>query len=102
MIGKMLRTLGIAALLAALPAVALAQDAVQEPGHPAPGQIGLQASVTPIMDSIRSFHDGILLWSAGLITLLVLVLLLVVIVRFNAKANPTPSKTTHNTLIEVI
>ena len=89
-------------MLAALPAVALAQDAVQEPGHPAPGQIGLQASVTPIMDSIRSFHDGILLWSAGLITLLVLVLLLVVIVRFNAKANPTPSKTTHNTLIEVI
>lgn len=100
--GNMLRTLGIAAAVAALPVAALAQDAAPEPGHPMPGQIGLQTSVTPIMDSIRTFHDGILLWTAGLITLLVLVLLLAVIIRFNAKANPTPSRTTHNTLIEVI
>jgi cytochrome c oxidase subunit 2 len=104
-IGKALRTFGIAALTAVLPAVALAQDAgtaAQEPGHPEPGQIGLQPSVTTIMDSIHSFHNGILLWTAGLIVLLVLVLLILVMVRFNAKANPTPSKTTHNTAIEVI
>ena len=36
-----------------------------------------------------------------MITLFVLALLLIVIVRFNAKANPIPSKTTHNTLLEV-
>jgi len=35
------------------------------------------------------------------ITLFVLVLLIMVVVKFNAKANPVPSKTTHNTLIEV-
>lgn len=74
----------------------------QEQGYPQPGQIGLQESVTPIMDSIRSFHDGILLWTAGLITLLVLVLLVVVMVRFNAKTNPKPSSTTHNTMIEIL
>jgi cytochrome c oxidase subunit 2 len=54
------------------------------------------------MDSITVFHDGILLWTAILITLLVLALLVVVMVRFNAKANPKPSSTTHNTLVEVV
>lgn len=74
----------------------------QEQGHPVPGQIGLQPSVTPIMDSIHTFHDGPLLWSAVLIALLVLALLIIVIVRFNAKANPKPSSTTHNTLVEIV
>ncbi len=74
----------------------------QEQGHPLPGQIGLQPSVTPIMDSIHAFHDGPLLWTSVLIALLVLVLLIIVIVRFNAKANPKPSATTHNTLVEII
>ena len=94
----------MAASTALLPAAAFAQEAatVYEPGHPVPGQIGLQPSVTPIMDSIHAFHDGILLWTAILITLLVLALLIVVIVRFNAKRNPTPSATTHNTLVEII
>ena len=98
MTGKFLPSVGaLAALVALLPAVALAQD-----GHPQPGQIGLQESVTPIMDSVRSFHDGILLWTAVLITVLVLVLLIIVMVRFNDKANPKPSTTTHNTLVEII
>jgi cytochrome c oxidase subunit 2 len=98
--GQFLRFFGAipASALALTPAVAFAQDQ----GHPSPGQIGLQPSVTPLMDSIHSFHDGILLWSTGLITLLVLVLLVVVMIRFNAKANPKPSATTHNTMIEII
>lgn len=74
----------------------------QEQGHPVPGQIGLQPSVTPIMDSIHAFHDGPLLWTAVLIAVLVLVLLIVVIVRFNARSNPKPSSTTHNTLVEIV
>jgi cytochrome c oxidase subunit 2 len=98
--GLTFRTLGTASLLSLLPLAAIAQEA-DHPGHPVPGQIGLQPSVTPIMDSIHVFHDGILLWTAGLITLLVLVLLVIVMVRFNAKRNPTPSTTTHNTFIEV-
>jgi cytochrome c oxidase subunit 2 len=70
--------------------------------HASPGQIHLEDSVTPIMDSITVFHDGILLWTAGLITLFVLALLVIVMVRFNAKANPVPSTNTHNTLIEIV
>ncbi len=105
MTGKLFSSIGAIGTLALglLPGVALAQVAGQEvPGHALGGEIGLQPSVTPIMDSIHAFHDGPLLWTAVLIALLVLVLLVLVMVRFNAKANPTPSRTTHNTLIEVV
>jgi cytochrome c oxidase subunit 2 len=89
-----------AAAAAMIPLAALAQE---EPPyhHASPGQIHLEDSVTPIMDSITVFHDGVLLWTAGLITLFVLALLVIVMVRFNAKANPVPSTNTHNTLIEI-
>jgi cytochrome c oxidase subunit II len=101
--GQFKRRLGAvaAAALAFVPGLALAQESY-EAGHPVSGQYHLQRSVTPIMDSITVFHDGILMWTISLIVLLVLVLLVVVIVRFNAKANPVPSKTTHNTLVEIV
>lgn len=69
-------------------------------GQPELWQMGLQKPETPIMDQIVAFHTG-LLWLISGIAGFVLVLMIIVIVRFNAKANPTPSKTTHNTLIEV-
>jgi cytochrome c oxidase subunit 2 len=69
-------------------------------GQPSPWQMSFQQSVTPSMDDIVWFHH-ILLWIIAAITLFVLVLLLICIVKFNARANPTPSRTTHNTLIEV-
>ncbi len=75
--------------------------AVAELGQPAPWQLGLQQSASPVMTDITSFHN-FLLWIIGAITLFVLILLLIVMVRFNARANPTPSRTTHNTVIEVI
>lgn len=100
--GQIMRKLGavFAASLALAPAMAAAQEVGK--GHPAPGQIHLQESVTPIMDSIVAFHDGPLMWAISAIVLLVLVLLVVVVVRFNAKANPVPARFTHNTLIEVV
>lgn len=105
MIGTLLRVFGTLAATASvlLPASLLAQEPAAEPAyrHASPGQISLQESATPIMDSITVFHDGVLLWTAGLITLFVLVLLVIVMVRFNAKANPVPSTNTHNTLIEI-
>jgi cytochrome c oxidase subunit 2 len=52
------------------------------------------------MDEIIDFHN-LVLWIIIAITVFVLALLLIIIVKFNAKANPTPSKTTHNTLLEV-
>jgi len=70
-------------------------------GQPSPWQLGLQQSAAPVMDHIISFHD-FLLWVISAITLFVLVLLIIVIVRFNAKSNPVPSRTTHNTLIEIL
>jgi cytochrome c oxidase subunit 2 len=69
-------------------------------GQPSPWQLGFQESVTPVMEFITQFHNWLLV-IITLITLFVLALLLVVIFKFNAKANPTPSRTTHNTLIEV-
>jgi len=70
-------------------------------GQPSPWQMGLQGSATPVMDDITSFHD-FLLWLIAAISAFVLVLLLIVIVRFNARANPVPTRTTHNTVLEVM
>jgi cytochrome c oxidase subunit 2 len=70
-------------------------------GQPSPWQFGLQQSASPVMDSIIQFHD-FLLWVIAAIAVFVLILLIVVMVRFNAKSNPTPSRNTHNTLIEVL
>jgi cytochrome c oxidase subunit 2 len=53
------------------------------------------------MVDITRFHD-FLLWITAAITLFVLILLIIVMVRFNARAHPTPSRTTHNTVIELI
>ena len=69
-------------------------------GQPSPWQIGLQQSASPVMDNIVWFHDFLLYIITG-IAGFVLVLLVVVMVRFNARTNPIPSRTTHNTLIEI-
>ena len=70
-------------------------------GQPSPWELGLQQSASPVMDDIVWFHD-FLLWLIAAIVLFVLVLLVIVMVRFNARANPVPSRTTHNTFIEVV
>ncbi len=70
-------------------------------GQPSPWELGLQQSASPVMDDIVWFHDY-LLWLIAAIALFVLVLLATVTVKFNARANPVPSRTTHNTFIEII
>jgi cytochrome c oxidase subunit II len=74
--------------------------AFAEMGQPAPWEYKLQEAATPVMEQIIWFHN-MLLWIITIITLFVLALLITVVVKFNAKANPVPSRTTHNTLIEV-
>src|ERR1700737_3690952 len=91
------RLLGAAVAGAALLACG---TAFAELGRPAPGGSGLEEAATPVRDNIPCFHN-MLLWIITLITLLVLALLIAVVVKFNAKSNPVPSRTTHNTLIEV-
>ncbi len=79
----------------------LAGQALAATGQPEPWQLGLQQAATPVMDNIIWFHN-FLLYLIVAITLFVLVLLVIVVLKFNARANPTPSRTTHNTTIEVI
>jgi len=69
-------------------------------GQPSAWQLNFQQSASPVMDNIISFHNFLLV-IITLITLFVLALLVVIIVRFNARANPAPSRTTHNTFLEV-
>jgi cytochrome c oxidase subunit II len=70
-------------------------------GQPSPWQLGLQQSASPVMNSLVNFHNFLLV-IITLITIFVLALLVTVMVKFNARANPTPSKTTHHTLLEVL
>ena len=81
-------------------AVAVSQVAFAELGQPAPWEYKLQESGSPVMDHIEWFHNWLLV-IITIITLFVLGLLITVMVKFNARANPVPSRTTHNTLIEV-
>ena len=72
-----------------------AEPALAGLGQPSPWQLGLQQSATPVMDNIIWFHDFLLYIITG-IAAFVLALLIVVMLRFNARANPIPSRTTHN------
>ena len=93
------RWLGLAAagiwLLAG--GAAFAEEVV---GQPSPWELDLQPSASPVMDSIMRFHDGLVV-IITVITLFVLALLITVVLKFNARSNPVPSRTTHNTTIEV-
>lgn len=70
-------------------------------GHPVPDEIGFQDAVTPIAEEIHHFHDWLVLPIIIGICIFVAVLLLICIFKFNEKANPTPSRTTHNSFLEV-
>ena len=69
-------------------------------GKPTPRQIDLQDSATDMAREIHLFHDKLLIVITA-ITIFVMLLLLWVMLRFNEKANPNPSKTTHSTALEV-
>jgi cytochrome c oxidase subunit 2 len=96
----------LAAVAAAVGALAIGaliaggDTALAAYGEAVPWQLGFQGSATPVMDEITSFHN-FLLYIITAIALFVLALLVIVVVRFNARANPTPSRVTHNTLLEV-
>ncbi len=68
---------------------------------PQPWQMNFRPSATPVMDDIVEFHN-LLLVIEVIIVLFVLGLMVYICVKFNAKANPVPSKTTHNSLLEVV
>ena len=111
--------LAIAFILALLPGAASAQDAADAAapaaaasytpygpdmikGQPTPGGVWFQTQHSPIGKDALWMHDYVLAPVIIGISLLVLVLLLIVMLRFNKRANPVPSKTSHNTMLEVL
>ncbi len=70
-------------------------------GAPQPGQIGFLPADSPIQSDIEWFHNAILLPVTIGISVLVLGLLGYVVFRFNERANPTPSRITHNGPLEI-
>lgn len=92
------RGLVIGALVSAVPFFAGAANAA--PGVSEPWQMGFQDAVTPIAEQIHDFHTFVL-YIITIIAVFVLALLIYVMVKFNEKANPEPTKTSHNTLLEV-
>lgn len=70
-------------------------------GRSEPWQMWLQPAATPVMEKIHDFHFLLFVIEVSIV-IFVLALLCYIFFRFNAKSNPVPSKTTHNTLLEVI
>lgn len=70
-------------------------------GHAVADEIGFQNAVTPIAEEIHHFHDWLVLPIIVAICVFVAALLLICIFKFNEKANPVPSRTTHHSLLEV-
>ena len=92
----------LVAIMAIIAATILTMGtAAAEQGQPAPWQKSFQTAFSPVASEQHIFHD-MLLWIISAITVFVLVLLIYVMIRFNKRANPTPSKTSHNTLIEIV
>ncbi len=60
-----------------------------------------QPAASPVMENIEDFHR-LLLYIITAISLFVLALLVWIVIRYNQRANPVPSKTHHNTLLEVV
>jgi cytochrome c oxidase subunit II len=94
-IGRRLLGMAVAGMTLAASGTAFA-----ELGQPAPWEFKLQQAGSPVMENIIWFHNFLVV-VITLIVLFVLGLLIAVVVKFNARANPVPSRTTHNTLIEV-
>ena len=69
-------------------------------GQPSPGQIGMQNPVTEVGSFVLAFHDGVTI-IITIIAIFVGVLMLYAMWKFSAKNNPSPSKNTHNTFLEV-
>jgi cytochrome c oxidase subunit 2 len=91
---RTLKSFAVAACLA------LSGPAFAGEGQPSPWQMGFQKAATPVMEQITSFHTYVTI-IITVIALFVLGLLVYVMVRFNDKRHPEPTRTTHNTPLEI-
>lgn len=77
-----------------------AETALAQMGQPYDGQVGMQLPATPVAVEMNWFYDYVTIIISGIVAF-VLGLLLYVIFRFNERANATPARFSHNTLVEV-
>jgi cytochrome c oxidase subunit 2 len=94
-----LKEKGWARLVLALGAMCIA--AIAGAAEPRPWQIGMQPPATEVDDRLSTFHDALLV-IITLIAVFVFCLLAWVVWRFNHRNHPVPSRTTHNTVIEML
>ena len=71
-------------------------------GGPKPWQLGFRPPATSTMEKVVEFHDSFINPIIIAIALFVIGLMVYIIVRFSEKNNPKPTKTTHNTTLEVL
>lgn len=102
-----------AAQPAAAPATSAAADATPAPtfdharpqagiGQPVSGGVDFQPQVTENGEYAHWMNNALLIPMMAVVSLLVLGLMLWIVVRYRAAANPVASKTSHNTLIEIV
>ena len=92
----------LAALVAAVVAGAAtcAHALAQVVQAPHPWQLGMQAAHSPVERNVQALNQ-LLMWIIVLITVFVASLLGYVMWRYNAKRHPVPSRTSHNTVLEI-
>lgn len=90
-----------ALLVFAFPLFAFAAEG-EALGLPKNWQLGFQESASPVKEDMAWFHDVMLVPMITVVSIFVMFLLLFVMIRFNAKANPVPTKTTHNAKLEFL
>ena len=96
----MLKIIRVHAPALVLGAISTAGDALAA-GRSEPWQMWFQPAASPVMERITDFHNQLFIIEVAIV-ILVLGIMATIIIRFNSKANPVPSKTTDNTLLEVI
>ena len=92
---------GMAAGITALFAVAAGATAQDRIGQPIDKGYWLQEAASEQAQKINDFNE-LLFWIILVITIFVFVLMFYTMFRFREKANPVPSKVSHNTFIEII
>jgi cytochrome c oxidase subunit 2 len=70
--------------------------------QPVDGGVEMLPAASKLAEEVHFFHNIVLMPVITVITILVLGLLVWVMLRFNSRANPTPRKFSHNTLVEII
>jgi cytochrome c oxidase subunit II len=95
-----LSVIGSAAAQTAAPSGGIVGETHSSLGAPTPWGIGLQPAGGPVKEAIHDFNT-LVLWIIVIITAFVMALLGWVVFKFRESVNPTPSRTSHNTMIEI-